>query len=78
VRGRRLLPLGRSRTPKEEVMSVMSALSHLVTEYRAARSRYLTERQVRSLPFEIQKDIGWPDARGTGSDSSLSSWPQGR
>ena len=46
-------------------MSVISALSHLATEYRNARSRYLTERQVRSLPIEIQKDIGWPDAQET-------------
>lgn len=57
-------------------MSVISALSQLATEYRAARSRYLTERQVRSLPIEIQKDIGWPDARETRSTGrfTLGSW----
>ena len=61
-------------------MSVISALSHLAHEYRAARSRYLTERQVRSLPLEIQKDIGWPDARetNTGNRTSHSVWTDGR
>jgi hypothetical protein len=60
-------------------MSVMSALSHLATEYRAARSRYLTERQVRSLPIEIQKDIGWPDAQVSRPVRSiaLGSWSGG-
>ena len=42
-------------------MSIISAIGHLAAEYTAARSRYLTERQVRALPQEIQKDIGWPD-----------------
>ena len=57
-------------------MSVMSALSHLATEYRAARRRYLTERQVRSLPIESQKDIGWPDAHESRSvrNIALGSW----
>lgn len=44
-------------------MSVFTALGNLATQYRTARSRYLTERQVRSLPAEIQKDIGWPEAQ---------------
>jgi len=47
----------------EEVMSVMSAIGRIAAEYNAARTRYLTERQVRALPFEIQKDIGWPDVQ---------------
>lgn len=42
-------------------MSIVSVIGNLATEYAAARSRYLTERQVHSLPLEIQKDIGWPD-----------------
>ena len=42
-------------------MSVLSVIGRIAAEYSAARTRYLTERQVRSLPFEIQKDIGWPD-----------------
>ena len=43
-------------------MSIISTIGRIAAEYSAARSRYLTERQVRSLPAEIQKDIGWPDA----------------
>ncbi|MBS3649598.1 hypothetical protein KEU06_13365 [Pseudaminobacter sp. 19-2017] len=42
-------------------MSIFSAISRLAAEYSEARVRYLTERQVRALPAEIQKDIGWPD-----------------
>ncbi|PSJ60142.1 hypothetical protein C7I84_12200 [Mesorhizobium ephedrae] len=42
-------------------MSVISALGRIAAEYQAARNRYLTERQVHALPYEIQKDIGWPD-----------------
>ena len=41
-------------------MSLFSAIGHLAHEYKAARTRYLTEREIGSLPFEIQKDIGWP------------------
>lgn len=43
-------------------MSIISTIGHLAAEYTAARARYLTERQVRALPTEIQKDIGWPDS----------------
>ncbi|WP_353645602.1 hypothetical protein [Mesorhizobium sp. WSM2239] len=46
-------------------MSILSTIGRIAAEYSAARSRYLTERQVRSLPAEIQKDIGWPDAYAT-------------
>ncbi len=46
-------------------MSILSTIGHYAAEYSAARARYLTERQVRSLPTEIQKDIGWPDAYAT-------------
>jgi hypothetical protein len=46
-------------------MSILSTIGRYAAEYRAARARYLTERQVRSLPTEIQKDIGWPDAYAT-------------
>ncbi len=42
-------------------MSILSAIGRFATEFSDARSRYLTERQVRSLPYELQKDIGWPD-----------------
>lgn len=43
-------------------MSILDTFSRFAADYRASRSRYLTERSVRSLPTEIQKDIGWPDA----------------
>lgn len=41
-------------------MSVISAFRLFVREYSDARSRYLTARQIGALPFEVQKDIGWP------------------
>jgi hypothetical protein len=43
-------------------MSILSNLSRFASDYRAARARHQTERSIRSLPAEIQKDIGWPDA----------------
>ncbi|WP_269929695.1 hypothetical protein [Aminobacter sp. HY435] len=43
-------------------MSILSTIGRLASEFSAARSRYHTERSIRSLPFELQKDIGWPEA----------------
>ncbi|MFU0503279.1 hypothetical protein [Pseudaminobacter sp. NGMCC 1.201702] len=57
-------------------MSVLSAISRFAADYSAARSRYQTERLIRSLPREIQKDIGWPyvdDKRKT-SRVSFGAW----
>lgn len=52
-----------SRTaPKEREMTILSSLSRFAADYRAARARQETERSIRSLPAEIQKDIGWPEA----------------
>ena len=56
-------------------MSILSSISRIATEYSAARARYQTERAIRSLPIELQKDIGWPEVadcihrnqRGAGS-----------
>lgn len=42
-------------------MSILSSIGQIATRYSAARARYLTERSIRSLPPELQKDIGWPD-----------------
>lgn len=42
-------------------MSILSTIGRLATEFSAARTRYQTERSIRSLPFELQKDIGWPE-----------------
>ncbi len=43
-------------------MSVLSSIGRIAAELAAARSRLQTEQSIRSLPIEIQKDIGWPDA----------------
>ena len=45
-------------------MSIATYIVHFAAEFAAARNRYLTERQVRALPLEIQKDIGWPGVAG--------------
>ncbi len=41
-------------------MSILTTLNRIATRYAEVRTRYLTELQVRALPPEIQKDIGWP------------------
>ena len=43
-------------------MSILSSIGRIATEFSAARARYQTERAIRSLPIELQKDIGWPEA----------------
>jgi hypothetical protein len=43
-------------------MSLFETISQYATAYRARRRRYLTYLEISSLPREIQKDIGWPDA----------------
>ena len=43
-------------------MSILSSIGHIASEIKLARARHLTERTIRSLPLELQKDIGWPDA----------------
>lgn len=43
-------------------MSILSSIGRIASEFSAARARYHTERAIRSLPHEIQKDIGWPDS----------------
>ncbi len=42
--------------------SILSTIGRIATEYSAARARYHTERAIHSLPIELQKDIGWPEA----------------
>lgn len=42
-------------------MSVQTALSHFLRRRVALWERRRTERFIRNLPVEIQKDIGWPD-----------------
>lgn len=45
-------------------MSILSSIGRIATEFSAARTRYQTERALRSLPIELQKDIGWPEVTG--------------
>ena len=44
-------------------MSILSTINRLAHEYSTARARYITERSISALPIELQKDIGWPNAR---------------
>ena len=43
-------------------MSILSSIGRIATEFKSARVRHQTERTIRSLPLELQKDIGWPEA----------------
>lgn len=43
-------------------MSIIASIGRIAAEFSAARARHHTERTIRSLPVELQKDIGWPDA----------------
>lgn len=43
-------------------MSWLSRYREYLQERRVALENARTYRHVRSLPEEIQKDIGWPDA----------------
>jgi hypothetical protein len=52
-------------------MSILSTIGRLAAEYSQARARYLTERSINSLPVELQKDIGWPDAYETRRSRSI-------
>jgi hypothetical protein len=57
-------------------MSILSSLGRIATEFSAARARYQTERAIRSLPIELQKDIGWPEASDSksGIRNGVGSW----
>lgn len=57
-------------------MSILSTISHYAHEFAEARTRYLTERTIRALPFELQKDIGWPEASGSRSvgNAGVGTW----
>ncbi|NGO50142.1 hypothetical protein [Allomesorhizobium camelthorni] len=46
-------------------MSILSAIGRFAAEYSVARKRYLYIRELRALPAEIQKDIGWPHHSGS-------------
>jgi hypothetical protein len=57
-------------------MSILSSIGRIAAEFTAARARHQTERTIRSLPIELQKDIGWPDAydKGVGYHHGVGSW----
>ncbi|WP_274628489.1 hypothetical protein [Arvimicrobium flavum] len=61
-------------------MSMLSTIERIVHDYSAARARYLTERAIRDLPIELQKDIGWPDAFETRTPRrpGIGTWAGGR
>jgi hypothetical protein len=42
-------------------MSIMTNLSTIARNWRRRRLAARTERRIGSLPFEVRKDIGWPD-----------------
>jgi hypothetical protein len=48
-------------------MSILSSIGRIASEFKSARVRHQTERTIRSLPLELQKDIGWPEALDSGS-----------
>ena len=60
-------------------MSILLSIGRIATEFSAARARYQTERAIRSLPIELQKDIGWPEAADTqtGTRHGVGSWAGG-
>jgi hypothetical protein len=43
-------------------MSVFNSIGHYIAGFRRMRELARTERMIRSLPSEVQKDIGWPGA----------------
>ena len=43
-------------------MSIFGTFDRYLTSYRRLRQRVRAERMISSLPAEVQKDIGWPDA----------------
>jgi hypothetical protein len=70
-------PQGRKPGPTKEIdMSILSSIGRIATEFTAARARYRTERAIRSLPIELQKDIGWPEAAdsNTMARQGVGSW----
>jgi hypothetical protein len=63
-------------TWKENEMSILSSIGRIATEFSAARTRYRTERAIRALPPELQKDIGWPEAAdiAAGARKGVGTW----
>lgn len=43
-------------------MTLYSTLARVAAHWRYARSEARTRRIIASLPADVRKDIGWPDA----------------
>lgn len=43
-------------------MSILSSIGRIASGFNAARARNRTARSINSLPLELRKDIGWPEA----------------
>lgn len=43
-------------------MTLYSTLARVAADWRDARSVARTRRIITSLPSDVRKDIGWPDA----------------
>jgi hypothetical protein len=56
------------RQPKEAEMSILNAFDHYLVGFRARRDLARTERMISNLPPDVQKDIGWPQAREDAHD----------
>jgi hypothetical protein len=42
-------------------MTILDTISAFARDWRRQRRLSRTERKIGDLPFEIRKDIGWPD-----------------
>jgi hypothetical protein len=54
--------IARDPQSKEAEMSILNAFDHYLVGFRARRDLARTERMINTLPPEVQKDIGWPQA----------------
>ncbi len=43
-------------------MTILNAFENYLVGFRVRRELARTERLISSLPADVQKDIGWPDA----------------
>ena len=50
-------------------MGILSSIRTYVSQLGARRDHYRTERLIRSLPSDVQKDIGWP-GRASGLEAA--------
>jgi len=41
-------------------MLILSSIGRIATQFARNRALRRSERELRALPLEVQKDIGWP------------------